>query len=388
MRKTFVEFFAGIGLVRQGLEGAGWRAQFATDIDEKKQKMYSDNFQDAHEKYILADIDHLKSYDIPSVELATASFPCTDLSLAGNRRGLAGEQSGTFWAFTRLLGDLNGRRPPLLLIENVPGFVTSHQGQDFRDAIVTLNQLGYSCDAFTLNAVNFVPQSRLRVFLIGVYDAPVTRDNAQRLATRGASLLSQPLASFISRNQDLRWHVLDLPRPPTHRGSLASILERLPESSARWWEPKRVRYLLDQMSPLHRKRLRTLERSDKLQYATVYRRVRYGRSMAELRTDGIAGCLRTPRGGSSRQILVIAGKGRIRVRFMTPREYARLMGANDYRIDVPDNQAYFGFGDAVCVPAIRWIAEHCLGPLVDQSASSSPGERVVSFAAVGAGVSP
>lgn len=363
MRKTFVEFFAGIGLIRQGLEAAGWKAELATDIDEKKLTMYADNFDDADEKYILADIDHLRSYDIPSVELATASFPCTDLSLAGNRRGLAGEQSGTFWAFTRLLGELNGRRPPLLLIENVPGFVTSHKGQDFRDAIMALNQLGYACDAFVLNAVNFVPQSRLRVFLVGVYDAPATRDNFERLAARDTCLLSPRLTSFINSNQDLKWHVLNLPRPPTRRTSLASILEKLPENSPRWWEAKRARYLLDQMSPSHRKIVRALQRADKEGYATVYRRVRFGQSMAEVRADGIAGCLRTPRGGSSRQIVVVAGQGRVRVRFMTPREYAILMGAPDYAIDVPDNQAYFGFGDAVCVPAITWIAEHCLNPL-------------------------
>jgi DNA (cytosine-5)-methyltransferase 1 len=100
-------------------------------------------------------------------------------------------------------------------------------------------------------------------------------------------------------------------------------------------------------------------------YATVYRRVRYGKSMAELRTDGVAGCLRTPRGGSSRQILLVAGMGAVRARFMTPREYARLMGAPQYTINVPDNQAYFGFGDAVCVPVIQWIGQRVLNPLVD-----------------------
>jgi DNA (cytosine-5)-methyltransferase 1 len=88
-------------------------------------------------------------------------------------------------------------------------------------------------------------------------------------------------------------------------------------------------------------------------HGTVFRRVRNGRSMGEIRTDGIAGCLRTPRGGSGRQILFYAGKGRCRVRLLTPRERARLMGADDYKINVPLNQALFGFGDAVCVPVIQ-----------------------------------
>ena len=88
--------------------------------------------------------------------------------------------------------------------------------------------------------------------------------------------------------------------------------------------------------------------------------------MAELRTDGIAGCLRTPRGGSGRQILFKAGKGKYFVRLLTPRECARLMGADDYKLSVPLNQALFGFGDAVCVPAIEWIAEYYLNPMVNE----------------------
>jgi DNA (cytosine-5)-methyltransferase 1 len=99
-------------------------------------------------------------------------------------------------------------------------------------------------------------------------------------------------------------------------------------------------------------------------YVTAFRRVRNGKSMAELRFDGIAGCLRTPRGGSGRQILLKAGKGRYQVRLLTPRECARLQGVPEsYVINVPLNQALFGFGDAVCVPAIEWIAKHYLSPV-------------------------
>ena len=82
--------------------------------------------------------------------------------------------------------------------------------------------------------------------------------------------------------------------------------------------------------------------------------------MAELRVDGIAGCLRTPRGGSGRQILVKAGFGEFHARLLTPRECARLMGAGDFKISFSLNQALFGFGDAVCVPVIEWIAKHYL----------------------------
>jgi DNA (cytosine-5)-methyltransferase 1 len=85
--------------------------------------------------------------------------------------------------------------------------------------------------------------------------------------------------------------------------------------------------------------------------------------MAELRSDGIAGCLRTPRGGSGRQILFKAGFGKHAVRLLSARECARLQGVpDDYQINVSLNQALFGFGDAVCVPAVQWIVENYLIP--------------------------
>jgi DNA (cytosine-5)-methyltransferase 1 len=93
--------------------------------------------------------------------------------------------------------------------------------------------------------------------------------------------------------------------------------------------------------------------------------------MAELRTDGIAGCLRTPKGGSARQILFKAGYGRYAVRLLTPVECARLMGADTYKIKVPLNQALFGFGDAVCVPAVTWIAQNYLNPVANHLANAA-----------------
>jgi DNA (cytosine-5)-methyltransferase 1 len=85
--------------------------------------------------------------------------------------------------------------------------------------------------------------------------------------------------------------------------------------------------------------------------------------MAELRTDGIAGCLRTPRGGSGRQILFKAGFGKRHVRLLSARECARLQGVpENFEINVGLNQALFGFGDAVCVPVVRWLSRNYLQP--------------------------
>src|SRR5580658_1971303 len=167
--KTVAEFFAGIGLMRIGLENAGWHIAFANDIDHDKWQMYRDHFGETGE-FILEDIHKLNSLQIPTVRLATASFPCNDLSLAGSRHGLDGAQSSAFWGFIDILKTMKRERrlPSLVLLENVTGFLTSHDGQDFEDALLALNDLGYAVDAFIIDAARFIPQSRQRLFVVGV----------------------------------------------------------------------------------------------------------------------------------------------------------------------------------------------------------------------------
>ncbi|OQW99869.1 MAG: DNA (cytosine-5-)-methyltransferase [Desulfobacteraceae bacterium A6] len=360
--KTVAEFFAGIGLMRLGLEQAGWDVVWANDIDKDKMRMYRGHFTDDVAHFHLGDVHELTSYEIPSVALATASFPCNDLSLAGARRGLAGQNSGAFWGFVNALKGMQERRPPIVLVENVAGFLTSHDGNDFRDACLALNELGYAVDAFVVDAALFVPQSRQRLFLIGKR----RKRKVDRISETPLFYQSQcrphALADFIFWNPDIRWSLRRLPLILAAKTSLRDILERLPANSAYWWSQERAEYLLNQMSEKHRSIADKMIAGKELSYGTVFRRVRHGKSMAELRTDGIAGCLRTPRGGSGRQILFVAGKGRYAVRLLTPSECARLMGADDFKITVPLNQALFGFGDAVCVPVIKWIAENYLTP--------------------------
>jgi len=359
--KTVAEFFAGIGLMRIGLERAGWRILFANDIDEDKQQMYSHHFGDT-EEFALGDVHELKPSKVPTVALATASFPCNDLSLAGARKGLAGTHSSAFWGFIDVLKGMESRRPPMVLLENVTGFLTSNNGNDFKDALIALNTLGYAVDAFIIDAVRFVPQSRQRLFVIGtktknvlsLADAPRFYESDSRPAA---------LADFILWNPDINWNIRKMPPLPSSAKNLKDIVEEISPNSAIWWNRERCDYLLNQMSPKHRTEADAMIQGKNVRYATVFRRVRNGRSMAELRTDGIAGCLRTPRGGSGRQILVAAGRGRFAVRLLTPRECARLMGADDFKIETSLNQALFGFGDAVCVPVVEWIANNYLNPV-------------------------
>lgn len=372
-KPRFAEFFAGIGLVRMGLEQAGWSCAFANDIDPQKLEMYEAQFPDAPEHFLLGDVRQISPEHIPPIDMATASFPCTDLSLAGARRGLAGDQSSALWPFVELLDKLRHTRPALVLLENVVGFLSSHQGADLRSALCALNGLGYEVDMFILDAVRFTPQSRQRLFIVGKYrpESATVRDRRAQYNLFGGEqgpapsiLRPEPIIDFIAHNSDIRWSITDLPEPPAKGKTLPSVLESLPDDAPEWWSTERVDYLLNQMSDRHRSIADKMIASSVAEYGTVFRRVRNGRSMAELRTDGIAGCLRTPKGGSGRQILFKGGSGRAQARLLTPRECARLMGADDFVIRVPVNQALFGFGDAVCVPAIRWIAENYLTPLV------------------------
>ncbi|HEV2692459.1 MAG TPA: DNA (cytosine-5-)-methyltransferase [Verrucomicrobiae bacterium] len=362
--KGFAEFFAGIGLMRMGLERAGWRVAFANDIDVDKQSMYRDHFGVSPE-FVLGDVHKLDAGEIPDIGLATASFPCNDLSLAGGRRGLAGDHSSAFWGFIEALTKMQERRPPLVLLENVTGFLSSHDGNDFRDALLALNRLGYAVDALIIDARRFVPQSRQRLFVVGTRTPTISALNDTPKFYE-SDCRPPALADFIMWNADINWRIRQLPPLPMPTSLLTDILEDLSPNSKIWWSRERADYLLNQMSPKHRAQADSMIQGNRITYGTVFRRVRKDRSMAELRTDGIAGCLRTPRGGSGRQILFAAGKGRFAVRLLTPRECARLMGADDFAINVPLNQAFFGFGDAVCVPVIEWIARNYLNPVWEE----------------------
>lgn len=366
------EFFAGIGLVRAGLERAGIDVVWANDIEPVKHSVYASNFDSAH--YVLGDIRGVQGRTVPSVGIATASFPCVDLSLAGHRKGLEGEQSGLFFEFSRVLGEMGERIPPVVMIENVSSFVSSGGGEDLRVSIVELNKLGYFCDVLTVDASWFVPQSRPRLFIIGTLE-PL---GAAASGVAGP-LRSESVAAFLRDNQDLMLQELPVPIPLQEDCRLSDVVEHLDADDERWWNGERFGKFIGSLSPLHQDRLALLEQGGVTHWRTAYRRTRNGVPVWEIRSDDISGCLRTARGGSSRQAVVKISPDGVRARWMTPREYARLQGVPDDfdSSAVTDAQALFGFGDAVCVPVIEWLAEHALVP-----AAMAMGSRVTAKAAV------
>lgn len=377
-----IEFFAGIGLTHLGLSSHSWKCVYANDIEPKKKRMYEACFGPA-DYYHVEDVwktDRIlqKIPDRP-VELATASFPCIDLSLAGNLKGLSGEHSGAFYGFIKVMKRLRdeGRVPRAVLVENVIGFLSSHNGKFFRIALQQLASLGYFLDAFVVDAKHFTPQSRPRLFIVGLQKSLIPSRTCQQYLSSQKSFWEnpEPLGSALRPIRLLEklsktklktgWFPLRLPSLPTVNRSLHEQIDT--DELQDWWKEWRVKKHLAEMHLRHSKRMHELKNAKQLSVGTIYRRVRQGRSRSEIRTDGLAGCLRTPRGGSSKQIVFVAGNGKIRMRWMNPREYARLQGCPDYPITVNRNDALWGFGDAVCVPVISWIAENVLSQLFASS---------------------
>ena len=366
-RPRVAEFFAGIGLVRKAFEAEGFEIVWANDIEPTKFEVYRSNFGAAD--FRLGDVRDVRGDDVPDCEVATASFPCTDLSLAGNRAGLSGEQSSMFWAFARVLEEMGTRRPPFVLLENVPGFATSHGGRDLYEAIQALNSLGYACDLFVVDARTFVPQSRVRMFIVGSQTRSSSATDWQP-----SELRPEWVQRFRREHPDLDLQAEPLALPAATRTPLQEVVERLSGNDERWWDEGRLSRFVGSLSPLQASRLESMRNAKKLQWRTAYRRTRGGVAVWEIRNDAIAGCLRTARGGSSKQALVEAGRGAVRVRWMTAVEYAGLQGARDLDLSaVRERQALFGLGDAVCVPVIAWIARTYLRPALRNAPLANAG---------------
>lgn len=380
--KKFVEFFAGVGLVREGLNKSNWNCVWANDISTDKKDTYIENFGD--NDFWLGDIWDIVGNTnlIPNdVFLYTASFPCTDLSVAGNQAGLAGDQSGTLNALIEIIKNKKnlGSAPKVILLENVRGFLTSHKGKDVEQTVRSFSELGYFVDIIELDAIDFSAQSRPRVFLIAIEEnlaqhTMKIKDDERLFDSwwldfeKKPTLRSEKIKNIILNSGSLNWGLLDFSLPNKSTIRLAHIIDtKIADDSSLWWNECRKNHLYEQMSTNHKLALDEMLQGSIFSYGTVYRRMRKGKSMAELRTDGFAGCLRTPKGGSSKQIVIRAGKGEWNVRLLTPREYARLQGVRDSFI-LPNNinKGYFAMGDGVCVPVIEFISENILDKIYEE----------------------
>ncbi len=363
----FYEFFAGGGMARAGL-GAGWRCLFANDFDPKKAFSYAANW--GAQGLSVNNVADLTTADLPgAADLAWASFPCQDLSLAGAGAGLQGERSGAFWPFWKLMRRLKeeGRAPRLIVLENVCGALHSHNGEDFAAIGGALANAGYRFGAVVIDVAYFLPQSRPRLFIIGAAGpisaslktaAPDPHWHPARLVQAYGKLSERAMTQWV-------WWAL--PTPPRRPLSFIDLIEDEPQG-VQWHTPEETRRLLSLMSAVNLQKVENAKKEGRRLVGGLYKRMRRdaaGRKTqrAEVRFDGMAGCLRTPTGGSSRQSILLVEGDAVRSRLLSPRETARLMGLPEqYTLPKNYNEAYHLTGDGVAVPVVRFLAANLLEP--------------------------
>ena len=381
---SFYEFFAGGGMARAGL-GSNWNCTFANDFDPMKAHTYRTNWGADH--FVEGDVAEVLGSALPgTADLVWASFPCQDLSLAGKYQGLGDQtdskltRSGTFWPFWSIMQRLRsqGRGPRLIVLENVPGTITSRAGRDFVSICSALAESGYRFGAMIVDAKHFVPQSRPRLFFVAVAEGeniPASvfgggsQDEWHSDALCGAVKL---LPTHVRE----KWHWWSMPLPPQRNTVLGNLIDDNPNGCC-WHTQSETSKLLGMMAPLHLAKIEKAKSSGRRLVGSIYKRTRLDehgvkRQRAEVRFDDIAGCLRTPGGGSSRQTIVIVEGQSVRSRLLSPREAARLMGlAEDYRLPERYNDAYKVAGDGVCVPVVWHLATKLLEPILKSEACAN-----------------
>ena len=142
-KPTFLDFFCGSGLVTEGFRGV-FDPVWSNDNSEMKADVYRINHGRDH--FDARSITEVRGQQVPPAHLSWASFPCQDLSLAGNLGGLNGARSGLVWEWLRVMREMGRRRPPILVIENVTGFVSAAGGAHYDEVHRVLNRLGSSGD--------------------------------------------------------------------------------------------------------------------------------------------------------------------------------------------------------------------------------------------------
>jgi DNA (cytosine-5)-methyltransferase 1 len=354
---SFYEFFAGGGMARAGL-GPGWTCLFANDFDTKKGLTYQLNHP-LGDVLRVDDVRNIEAAGLPGcADLIWGSFPCQDLSLAGVGAGLKGERSGAFYPFwdivRRLVAD--GRGPRLVALENVVGTLTSHGGRDFEAICRALAEAGYRYGALVIIGVRGdvdIDPSLMSPEPVEPFHPAALRRAFERIGE-------------AARQKAVWWNM----PPPARRNSVFADLIEAHPTGVDWHTDAERDLLIAKMSPVNRAKLEAAKRAGRRMVGCVYKRTRMDArgakvQRAEVRFDDVAGCLRTPAGGSSRQVIIVVDGRRVRSRLISARETARLMGLDDsYKLPKNYNEAYHLTGDGVVIHVIRYLAEQLFEPLL------------------------
>lgn len=325
---TFIDLFAGIGGIRRGFERRNGRCVFTSEWDTHAARTYKANYPDSDD--IAGDITQIAPSSIPDHDLLLAGFPCQPFSLAGvskknslgRQHGFLDETQGTL--FFNIVSILKAKTPKAFLLENVKNLRSHDGGRTYRVIIGALRQLGYQVIDRVVNAADWVPQRRERVYLVG-FREPVHFDFDELRRPRVAPTLADVLHHSDEEPED--------PYTISVRGRTV-VSPRYTLSDHLW------QYLQD--------------------YAVKHREKGNGFGCSVFGPNDVARTLsaRYHKDGSE---ILIAQKGK-NPRRLTPRECARLMGFDRdgqerMKITVSDTQAYRQFGNSVAVPVVDAIAE-------------------------------
>lgn len=329
---NFIELFAGIGGLRIGFEAIGGRCVFTSEWNKFAQETYRANFpDDDHEIY--GDITKIAEKDIPEHDLLVAGFPCQPFSIAGvskknslgRAHGFADETQGTL--FFDVVRILRHRRPKAFLLENVKNLLSHDRGNTMRVILHALDELDYDVDYRVIDARNWVPQHRERIFIVGFRRDHPTNFTMDDVIFPDAA---RPKLRDILHPGDGS----EIAEEPFTTGPEAKVASKYTLT------PKLWEYLQ--------------------RYAEKHRAKGNGFGFGLRGPDDVARTLsaRYYKDGSE---ILIAQPGGI-PRRLTPRECARLMGFDGHgtnrpwTIPVSDTQAYRQFGNAVAAPVASAVA--------------------------------
>jgi len=325
MTFTFIDLFAGIGGTRMALESVGGQCLFTSEWDKYARQTYEANFDVNHKIY--GDVREIDEKLIPKHDVLVAGFPCQPFSLAGvSKKNSLGKKHGfscpiqgnLFFDIARIAAE---KKPKVLLLENVKNLLSHDKGRTFKIILKTLEEdLGYKVSYKVIDARNFVPQHRERIFIVAT-KSNININLNDLLIPNKTPTLSEILHGYEKRSKN------DSRYQNTKTGA---ALPKYTLSNNLW------NYLQD--------------------YAKKHRLKGNGFGFGLFGPEDTSRTLSARYHKDGAEILI--KQRRRNPRRLTPREAARLMGFPDsFAIPVSDTQAYRQFGNSVVVPVVKAVAK-------------------------------
>lgn len=327
----FIDMFAGIGGFRIAFENLGAKCVFSSEINKFARKMYSDNFGEVPS----GDITEIPAYNIPEHDILLAGFPCQAFSIAGKKKGFEDPRGNMFFQIIRILKEA---RPAMFLLENVKGLKKHDGGRTLKVMLDALEALRYKTWLNLFNAKHVVPQNRERLFFMGAgYDIPMPSE-----------IKIDPVKSKL---EDILEK--DVPDKYTLKPGTWKYLKLAKERNAK--RAYGFGYTIADLNG-HARTITARYGNDGAECLIKLADIDKGHQGNQIYSSrGIGRALLAGGGG-------LGGKTGLyhvgdKVRKLTPRECARLMGFPDnYKITVSDAQAYKCFGNSVVVPVVERFA--------------------------------